>query len=376
MRSAYPDRRFLLLMDSSEETELIKDILKSPLDQASKLITSLFEERLGEVKDGLDVIKQFAAGIGRAEKLAEGYTLAAYYPFLFAFHQNFHSSFRARQGKVLERMVQRILQKYGRGAHVPDSNKERLTLLGEVFGSVELPKLDIDVLAVDVTNKKTLIIQLRSRDDTGGTTAKGSLVDFLRELLRLNTVPQGDVLYLVCVWDPRDAQQKRSTVNKMFSALKDSIEINEEDFHAIVAREVRLQEKISLKMAYGTDEIATSLYEWMEDNSTEILDSISTVVALVRDWDDLWLAYTIASMELEVSAFSGRSNVMLLNEKYDKIGIPFDYASYHTLTNSIDRIVQKMIPLWTEDNIPLNALSDKAQYLRDLLFLKAHYDKP
>lgn len=363
-------------MDSSEETELIKDILKSPLDQASKLITSLFEERLGEVKDGLDVIKQFAAGIGRAEKLAEGYTLAAYYPFLFAFHQNFHSSFRARQGKVLERMVQRILQKYGRGAHVPDSNKERLTLLGEVFGSVELPKLDIDVLAVDVTNKKTLIIQLRSRDDTGGTTAKGSLVDFLRELLRLNTVPQGDVLYLVCVWDPRDAQQKRSTVNKMFSALKDSIEINEEDFHAIVAREVILQEKISLKMAYGTDEIATSLYEWMEDNSTEILASISTVVALVRDWDDLWLAYTIASMELEVSTFSGRSNVMLLNEKYDKIGIPFDYASYHALTNSIDRIVQKMIPLWTEDNIPLNALSDKAQYLRDLLFLKAHYDKP
>ena len=376
MRSAYPDRRFLLLMDSNEETELIKDILKSPLDQASKLITSLFEERLGEVKNELDVIKQFAAGIGRAEELAEGYTLAAYYPFLFAFHQNFHSSFRARQGKVLERMVQRILQKYGRCEHVPDSNKERLTLLGEVFGSVELPKLDIDVLAVDVTNEKTLVIQLRSRDDTGGTTAKGSLVDFLRELLRLKTVPQGDVLYLVCVWDPRDAQQKRSTVNKMFSALKDFIEINEEDFHAIVAREVELQEKIYLKMAYGTDEIANSLYKWMEDNSKEILASISTVVALVRDWDDLWLAYTIASMELEIATFSGRSNVMLLNEKYDKIGIPFDYASYHALTNSIDRIVQKMIPLWTEDNIPLNALSDKAQYLRDLLFLKAHYDKP
>ena len=225
MRSAYPDRRFLLLMDSSEETELIKDILKSPLDQASKLITSLFEERLGEVKDGLDVIKQFAAGIGRAEKLAEGYTLAAYYPFLFAFHQNFHSSFRARQGKVLERMVQRILQKYGRGAHVPDSNKERLTLLGEVFGSVELPKLDIDVLAVDVTNKKTLIIQLRSRDDTGGTTAKASHVDFLRELLRLNTVPQGTVLYLVCVWDPRDAQQKRYS-----SLVPRNVEIDNVDF--------------------------------------------------------------------------------------------------------------------------------------------------
>ncbi len=376
MRSVYPERRFLLLMDSNEETELIKDILKSPLDLASKLITSLFEESLDEVKDGLDVIKQFAAGIGRAEKLADGYTLAAYYPSLFAFHQNFHSSFRARQGKVLEKMVQRILQKYGRGEHIPDTNKDRLSLLGEIFGTEELPKLDIDVLAADVRNKKTLIIQLRSRDDTGGTTAKGSLVDFLRELLRLETVPQSDVLYLVCVWDPRDAQQKRSTVNKMFAALKDFVAVNEADFHAIVEHEVPLREKISLKMAYGTDEIATSLYEWMRSNKQEILDAISTVVAHVSDWDDLWIAYTLASLELEVAAFSGRSNVTLLNEKYDKIGICFDYTSYQILIDSIDRIVQKMIPLWTEDSIPPNALSDKAQYIRDLLFLKAHYDQP
>ena len=56
-------------------------------------------------------------------------------------------------------------------------------------------------MAINLTSKKTLIIQLRSRDDTGGTTAKGSLVDFLRELLRQNS---SDVLYLVCVWDPRN----------------------------------------------------------------------------------------------------------------------------------------------------------------------------
>ena len=273
MRSAYPDRRFLLLMDSSEETELIKDILKSPLDQASKLITSLFEERLGEVKDGLDVIKQFAAGIGRAEKLAEGYTLAAYYPFLFAFHQNFHSSFRARQGKVLERMVQRILQKYGRGAHVPDSNKERLTLLGEVFGSVELPKLDIDVLAVDVTNKKTLIIQLRSRDDTGGTTAKGSLVDFLRELLRLNTVPQGDVLYLVCVSDPRDAQQKRSTVNKMFSAPKDFIS----------AQKCRKRQR-RFRMTQRDVQTPTNLSERLANNKKPLLSMSGWKITARKFW--------------------------------------------------------------------------------------------
>lgn len=375
MTNTYPARRFLHLMDPSEETQLVKDILKSPLGLASNIITSLFEEKLGELKDDLDEIKHFAAGIKRAEKLSAGYSLASYYPFMFAFHQNFHSSFRARQGKVLEKMLQGILQQYGRCDNVPDKNIDRLSLLDEIFETDELPNLDLDVMASDFTNKKTLAIQLRSRDDTGGTTAKGSLVDLLRELLRVNKVPQNDVLYLVCVWDPRDAQQKISTVRKMFSSLKDFTEVSEEAFHAIVKNKVRLQKNISLKMAYGTDEIATSLFEWIGDENEEVLGSISTVVNLVSDWDDLWIAYTLASLELEVAEFSGKSNVRLLSEKYDKIGIDFNYASYQALTDSINIIVQKIIPLWKEDSIPLNSLSDKAQYIRDLLFLKAHYEK-
>lgn len=376
MKNAYPARRFLHLMDPNEETQLVKNILKSPLGLASNIITSLFEEKLTELKDDLDEIKHFAAGIKRAQKLSAGYSLASYYPFMFAFHQNFHSSFRARQGKVLEKMIESILQQYSRCDHVPGKNKDRLSLLDEIFETDKLTELDIDVMASDFTNKKTLIIQLRSRDDTGGTTAKGSLVDLLRELLRLNKVPQNHVLYLVCVWDPRDSQQKISTVRKMFSSLKDFIEIKEDAFYAIVENKVKLQENISLKMAYGTDEIATSLFEWIGDENEDVLDAIVTVVDLVSDWDDLWIAYTIASLELEVAEFSGRSNVRLLNEKYDKIGMSFNYASYQTLIDSINSIVQKIIPLWKEDSIPLNSLSDKAQYIRDLLFLKAHYEKP
>ena len=69
------------------------------------------------------------------------------------------------------------------------------------------------------------------------------------------------------------------------------------------------------------------------------------------------------------------SNINLINEKYKKIGIDFNFESYQALTDSIDNIVQKMIPLWTEDSIPLKTLSDKAQYIRDLLFLKAYYEK-
>ena len=196
-------------MDPSEEISLAKDILKSPLGLASEITRYLFEEKLEELKDSLDEIKQFAAGIRRAEKLSASYSVASYYPFMFAFHQYFHSSFRARQGKVLEKMLQHMLEAYSKCDKVPRKNKDRLLILGKIFKTGTLPNLDIDVMASDSRDKKVLLIQLRSRDDTGGTTAKGSLVDLLRELLRLDQVPESDVLYLVCVWDPRDAQQKK-----------------------------------------------------------------------------------------------------------------------------------------------------------------------
>ena len=375
MQNIYPERKFLHLMDLSEETQLVKDILKSPLGLASDITTFLFEEKLEELKDGLDDIKRFAAGIRRAENLSASYSLASYYPSMFAFQQYFHSSFRARQGKVLEQIVQGILQQYSKCDSVPDKNTDRLQILGEIFDTDEPPKLDIDVMASDSKSKKTLVIQLRSRDDTGGTTAKESLVNLLRELLRLDKVPRNDILYLVCIWDPRDSQQKNSTVKKMFSSLKDQIKESEEDFHVIVKSKVKLKENIFLKMAYGTDEITTSLFEWIGDKNEEVLDSISTVVDLASDWDDLWIAYTIASLELEVAALSGTSNIRLLNEKYYKTGIRFNYASYQALTDSIDSIVEKIIPLWTEDSIPVKTPADQAQYIRDLLFLKAYYEK-
>lgn len=376
MKNTYPERRFLHLMDYSEETRLVKDILKSPLGLASDIITSLFEEKLEELKDGLDEIKLFAAGIERAETLSISYSLASYYPFMFAFHQYFHSSFRARQGKVLEQMLQRILQQYGRCDSVPDKNTGRLLLLGEIFKTDEIPNLDVDVMASDITSKKTVVIQLRSRDDTGGTTAKGSLVDLLRGLLRLNKTPQNNILYLVCVWVPRDSQQKISTVKKMFSSLEADIAVSEKAFHEIVKNEVRLQENISLRMVYGTDEIARSLFEWIGNENEEVLNAISTIVDLVSDWDDLWIAYAIASLELEISALSGKSNIRILNEKYGRTGINFNYSSYQALTDSIDETVQKIIPLWTEDSIPLKTPADQTQYIRDLLFLKAYYEKP
>ena len=294
---------------------------------------------------------------------------------MFAFHQYFHSSFRARQGKVLERVLQEILRKYGNCDSVPIKNKERLSIVEQIFDITEFPNLDIDLLASDYKNDKTLMIQLRSRDDTGGTTAKGSLVELLQELLRLNKVPQSNILYLVCIWDARDTQQKVSTVRKMYSTLKDFTQVNEADFHYDINNKVELNKNISLKIAYGTDEIAASLYEWIGNENEVVLDAISAIVDMISKWDDLWIAYAIANIELEVKTFCDKSNIALLNEKFEKIGNDFSYLSYQSLTDAIDEIVRRIIPLWKEDSIPMKTLSDKAQYIRDLLFLKAHYEK-
>ena len=376
MQNTYPERRFLHLMDLNEETEMVKNILKSPLGLASDIIKSLFEEKLDERKQDLDEIKLFVAGINRAQRLSSNYALASYYPFMFAFHQYFHSSFRARQGKVLEQMIQDILKEYGECESVPNKNKDRLSLLGNIFETDEPPNLDIDVLASDSKKRKTLVIQLRSRDDTGGTTAKESLVNLLREVLRSYKTPQNNLLYLICVWDPRDSQQKTSTVKKIFMSLKEHIMVNEESFNEIVTNKVKLKENIYLKMVYGTDEIATSLFEWIGSENENVLNAISTIVNLVSNWDDLWIAYAIASLELEVLSFSGQSNIKLLNEKYDEIEIGFKYASYQDLIDSIDSIVQEIAPFWTEDSLPVKTLADQTQYIRDLLFLKACYEKP
>lgn len=375
MPNTYSERRFLHLIDFSEETEMVKNILKSPLGLAEDIIKSLFEEKLEERKEDLDEIKLFAAGIKRAQNLSSNYTLASYYPFMFAFHQYFHSSFRARQGRVLEQMIQDILKEYGECESIPDNNKDRLSLLGNIFETDEPPNLDIDVMASDSKKRKTLVIQLRSRDDTGGTTAKESLVNLLREVLRSYKTPQNNLLYLICVWDPRDSQQKTSTVKKMFMSLKEHIVVNEDSFNEIVTNKVKLQENIYLKMAYGTDEITTSLFEWIGSKNENVLNAISTIVNLVSNWDDLWIAYAIASLELEVVSFTRQSNIKLLNEKYDQIGIDFNYASYQDLIDSIDSIVEKIIPLWTEDSIPVKTPADQRQYIRDLLFLKAYYEK-
>ena len=372
--SKYQERIFLHLLDNTSEVELAKRILKSPLGLAADIIYALFEDRLVSKKDELDKIKMFAAGISRSEKLGSNYSLAKYYPYMFSFQQFFHSSFRARQGKVLEEMIKNILENYTDCNEVPKKVDRMQEILRESFASSTITSLHIDAMGINNKKNKIVVIQLRSRDDTGGTTAKSSLVELLISLMRLKNLPKEELLYLICIWDERNSQQKQSTITKIYYFLQDYIP-DENKFRQEIIQGYELNSKIKLKLAYGTDEISRSLFEWTGTNQQSILTAIQQIIDFVENWDDLWVTYSISNIELELNSFQGISNINLLNQKFNEINAKFDFSSYEKLKTSIDEITNQILPIWREKTIPLASLSDKAHYVRDLVFLKACYSK-
>jgi len=119
-----------------------------------------------------------------------------------------------------------------------------------------------------------------------------------------------------------------------------------------------------------------TILNWAErKNDKKFLNAINDISKFVEKWDDLWVAYSLASLEIEIRAFKGLSNIKLVNENFEKINSKFDFSSYSSLVNSINEITDKIIPLWTENSIPLQTPADQIHYIRDLLFLKACYNK-
>ena len=370
MQTKLQERNFLLLKND-RESEIIKRILRSPLGLAQDLIIRLNENNYTELKENLDKIKQFVAGIERAENLKD-YKLADLYPSMFAFHQFFNSSFRARQGKVLEVVIQEILRNYTDCNIVPDKVVEMQEIIKETYKLPEKPTLDIDALGKDEKNKKIIIVQIRSRDDTGGTTAKGSLVDFLRDLLRTNKKSEYKLLYLIAVWDERNSQQKNSTISKMYSSLKENINITKVDFENDISDGIELSKNIFLKLAYGTDEISEALFDWNTSNNKKVLMSIKNITQTITSWDDLWISYAISSLEIEINSFHNKTNIEILNNYLIDEKIELDNISN---LQEIDNISFKIASKWKENTIPLPSVSDKILYIRDLIYLKLIYNR-
>lgn len=365
------ERNFLLLKTDGT-SEFVKKILRSPLGLAEDLIIFLNENKYSDLVENLDKIKQFVAGIKRTSDLKKDYKLAKFYPVMFAFHQYFNSSFRARQGKVLEAMLQEILKKYTTSNIVPNKVAEMQLIIKNTFSLDSKPTLDVDALGQDEKNKKIIIIQLRSRDDTGGTTAKGSLVDLLRDLLRTNKNPSSEILYLIAIWDERNSQQKKSTISKIYSSLKENIKIKESDFIKEISNGVLISKNITLSLAYGTDEIANTLYNWNETKDLKILGAIKEVSDKVINWDDLWVSYAISSLEIEINSFNGYSNLNILNDYLNEIEVTLD-AFFDP--SKIDELALQIASMWDIDSIPLPSVSDRILYIRDLIYLKLIYNR-
>jgi DNA modification methylase len=374
MNNIHQQRNFLLLEDDTERNALAKRILASPLGLAQDIVSLLFEENFHALEDTLDSIKKFAAGVHRAHRFAPDYTTAGYYTLMFSFHQFFHSSYRARQGKVLEEVLKTILREYTNFSLVPDSvSKEMLPLLQKSFRTSKPLKNDIGVMGMNPQTHRMILMQLRSRDDTGGTTAKGSLVDLLRTLLRMQKTPDDQILYLVCIWDQRDAQQRESTIEKIYASLRDWTNLDRQAFENI-GRGIPVAKRITLKMAYGIDEILGSIFEWDKAKHGN-LNAVREIVETVENWDDLWIAYALASLEIGVKTLHGASNVQLLNQKCAMLNFEYDFTSYAALQQDIDQATPHIAALWKEDTLPVQSVSDQTLYIRDLLFLRAIYQK-
>ncbi|MDD5013628.1 MAG: hypothetical protein PHW73_00815 [Atribacterota bacterium] len=373
--NTFQERFLLSLCPNDQNTKIVRIILKSPLGLSQKIIRLLFKNNFKEVKDNLDSIKQFVAGITRSEALGKSYSLAKFYPYLFSFHQFIHSSYRARQGKVLEEMFKEVIRQANKNFIVPDKEKDKKDIMSEVFKDYN-SRLDIDVVAKK-SKGKILALQLRSRDDTGGTTAKASLVEVLRGVMKKSVEKDTDLFYLIGIWDKIKSNQKNITISKIYDSLEPFFQkqILKDCFINNIEKGIELHKGVTLKLAYGDKEIVKNVSDWIGEDTELDYEAIKKIIKTLENSDDLWLSYVIASLELENIELKGINNIEYLNEllkseKFDTSAFTSN-EEYLILANEL---VLKIIPKWNKDSLPVSTMSEKATYIRDLILLRFIYD--
>lgn len=366
--------RFLLTLDSDPTSELIRSVLKSPLGLSHEIIRCLFENNFDKIRKELDSIKEFVAGVTRAEKLGKEYTLARFYPSLFAFHQFFHSSYRARQGKTLEEFIKEVLRETDSSVKVPDKINDKIDILASVFKGYN-SRGDIDVVAQSKT--KVMAVQLRSNVNTGGTTAKSSLVEVFRKVLSLPKRRASSLFYHIGVWE-EEGNQKTITKTKIYDTLEHyltPLNISREKFISNIEKGIIIKKDLFLKLSFGTTEILKSIKWWL-GNPENLKDSaIKDMVVRLENWDDLWLSYAIASIELEMQNIKDFNNVEYLKKILSEIKYDTNkFTKSEEYVNLANELASKIIPLWKQPSIPLDSPSDKVHYIRDLILLKLIFE--
>lgn len=367
--------RYLLSLCFDDESKIIKSILKSPLGLVKEINRLLFENDFDSVKNNLDSIKQFVAGINRSENIGKTYSLGKYYPSLFSFHQFVHSSYRARQGKTLEVLFKVIIRQSNEKIVVPNIEKEKRNLMSEVFKDYS-SKLDIDVVARK-SKGNVLVLQLRSRDDTGGTTAKSSLVEVLRNVMNQDVIKKSNLLYLIGIWDVRQSNQKNITIDKIYESLLPYFreKLSKNDFSDNIENGISLFDGVVLKLSYGVENIVESVSNWVGEDTKLDYSSMKNIIMSLEKSDDFWLSYVIASHELKNIKLKGINNIKYLDELLSNES--FDISNFNSNEDYLDlanSLTLRIIPKWENDSLPVSSVSEKIHYIRDLILLRFVYE--
>lgn len=368
---AFQDRTILLL-EASKEASVAGKLLESSLGLVRELVKASFsmdpKENLLKYKSRLDDIKKKTAGIARTELLSDkGSTIATYAGHLFAFQQFFHSSYRARQGNVLEEVIRHVLSKVN-GIVVAKRRDKKLgkhAMLKKLFRLHK--KLDVDILAKNRHSNECLIVQLRSADMTGGTTAKESLVDLGVELLEKEEIPK--TLYAIFVWEPELQTQKQTLINKIWERLKHKIqEKYEKGFKENIEKGWEVPgKKLKFKLIYGIDEFSEMIKDFT--HKKEIGEDLKKIWNMLENWDDLWLTYALTTLELENLTVKGFSNFKILVEILKKLGINGNKINFKDYRNTSNKLAQTLALEWDKDTLPVRTPSDMLNYIRDLILL-------
>jgi len=366
MEAGFYSRKLLILeaiIQSTKLKEHVFSILGSPLDLAKKIIEQCFSqenEGIKSYRENLDSIKRMALGLSSAERSAEdGDKLASYSVYQYSFQQFFQSSIRARQGHVLDRALTRILEENGIKSYTKLEHEEVLKEIGVQTSA----RHDIDVLGS--LDQNYLLIQIRSRDDTGGTTAKGSLVELIRDVGKTRKYPNRRLLYVIYIWEPLNRQQRESLISR----IRDSLQLNEDDVKILrEGNTLSYGTNLDLKLVYGPAELFESLQQFFSKGVD--VEGYSRLMEMLSEWDDLWLSYALATLELENKISSGVSNFEVLEEVMKEQGIEIQDTDITDYRKRSCEIAEQLLRSWRKDTICFSAPADQLNYIRDLVLLK------
>jgi hypothetical protein len=366
MEAGFYSRKLLILeaiIQSTKLKEHVFSILGSPLDLAKKIIEQCFSqenEGIKSYRENLDSIKRMALGLSSAERSAEdGDKLASYSVYQYSFQQFFQSSIRARQGHVLDRALTRILEENGIKSYTKLEHEEVLKEIGVQTSA----RHDIDVLGS--LDQNYLLIQIRSRDDTGGTTAKGSLVELIRDVGKTRKYPNRRLLYVIYIWEPLNRQQRESLISR----IRDSLQLNEDDVKILrEGNTLSYGTNLDLKLVYGPVELFESLQQFFSKGVD--VEGYSRLMEMLSEWDDLWLSYALATLELENKISSGVSNFEVLEEVMKEQGIEIQDTDITDYRKRSCEIAEQLLRSWRKDTICFSAPADQLNYIRDLVLLK------